>query len=98
MDHGDLLTLAGVLTEDATMTLTIAGEVEQGPFVGRAMILDLTRNATEAQTDQRRHNLTNTVFRRADAGTAVVWAYSPCRRCGRTGSVTRHSRSTTRFT
>ncbi|RNG26999.1 nuclear transport factor 2 family protein [Streptomyces botrytidirepellens] len=75
LDHGDLVTLAGVLTEDATMTLTIAGEIEQGPFIGRAAILDLTRNATEAQTDQRRHNLTNMVFRSADAGTAVVWAY-----------------------
>ncbi|MFE7978379.1 nuclear transport factor 2 family protein [Streptomyces shenzhenensis] len=53
LDHGDLVTLAGVLTEDATMTLTIAGEVEQGPFVGRAAILDLTRNATEAHIDQR---------------------------------------------
>ncbi|WP_063733662.1 nuclear transport factor 2 family protein [Streptomyces sp. RTd22] len=75
LDHGDLVTLAGVLTEDATMTLAIAGEVEQGPFVGRAAILDLVRDATEAQTDQRRHNLINMVFRRADADTAVVWAY-----------------------
>lgn len=75
LDHGDLVTLAGVLTEDATWTVNIAGEVEQGPFVGRAAILDLVRDATEAQTDQRRHNLINMVFRRADADTAVVWAY-----------------------
>lgn len=75
LDHGDLVTLAGVLTEDATWTVNIAGEVEQGPFVGRAAILDLVRDATEAQTDQRRHNLINMVFRRADVDTAVVWAY-----------------------
>lgn len=31
LDHGDLVTLAGVLTEDATWTVNIAGEVEQGP-------------------------------------------------------------------
>ncbi|MEU9474088.1 hypothetical protein AB0D78_47955 [Streptomyces avermitilis] len=35
----------------------------------------MARGATEAQTDQRRHNLTNVVFRSADAGTALVWAY-----------------------
>ncbi|WP_258382489.1 nuclear transport factor 2 family protein [Streptomyces sp. NTH33] len=75
LDHGDLTALEGVLTEDATWTATIADEVEQGPFVGRAAILDLVRGATQAQTDQRRHSLTNIVFRRADADTAVVWAY-----------------------
>jgi ketosteroid isomerase-like protein len=75
LDHGDLVELAGILSEDATWTANIAGEVEQGPFVGRAAILDLVRGATEAQTDQRRHNLTNMVIRRADADTAVVWAY-----------------------
>ncbi|MFE7216533.1 nuclear transport factor 2 family protein [Streptomyces sp. NPDC057611] len=53
----------------------IADEVEQGPFIGRAAILDLVRGATEAQTEQRRHNRTNIVLRRADADTAVVWAY-----------------------
>lgn len=75
LDHGDLAALEGVLAEDATMTLSIAGEIEQGPFTGRAAIVELTRGATEAQTDQRRHNLVNTVFRRADADRAVVWAY-----------------------
>ncbi|MEU6556366.1 nuclear transport factor 2 family protein [Streptomyces sp. NPDC046915] len=75
LDHGDLVALEGVLTEDATWTAMTADEVEQGPFVGRAAILDLVRGATAAQTDQRRHNLTNMVLRRADADTAVVWAY-----------------------
>src|SRR5690606_28501002 len=75
LDHGDLETLAGVLTEDATWTVNVAGEAEQGRFVGRAAVIDLVRDVTEAQTDQRRHNLVNMVFRRADADTAVVWAY-----------------------
>lgn len=75
LDHGDPVALEGVLTEDATWTASIAGEVEQGPFIGRAAILDLVRESTEAQTDQRRHNLVNMVFHRAEAGTAVVWAY-----------------------
>ncbi|MFE9612072.1 nuclear transport factor 2 family protein [Streptomyces sp. NPDC006012] len=75
LDHGDLVALEGVLTEDATWTAVIADEVEQGPFIGRAAILDLVRGATEAQTDQRRHHLTNIFFRSGDAGTAAVWAY-----------------------
>ncbi|MFF0163993.1 nuclear transport factor 2 family protein [Streptomyces sp. NPDC005263] len=75
LDHGDLSALEGVLTEDVTWTVTIAGAVEQGPFVGRAAVLDLVREATEAQTEQRRHNLVNMVFHRADADTTVVWAY-----------------------
>ncbi|MGW0083012.1 nuclear transport factor 2 family protein [Streptomyces sp. NPDC003393] len=74
LDHGDLVELEDVLTQDATMTLSIAGEVEQA-FVGRTAIVDLVREATKEQTDQRRHNLVNIVLRRADAGTAVVWAY-----------------------
>ncbi|MHB9859884.1 nuclear transport factor 2 family protein [Streptomyces sp. YIM S03343] len=75
LDHGDLVALEGVLTEDATWTASIAGEVDQGPFIGRTAIVDLVREATEAQTEQRRHNLINTVFHRADADTAVVWTY-----------------------
>jgi hypothetical protein len=39
------------------------------------MVLDLVRDATEGQTEQRRHNLTNMVFHRAEAGTAVVCTY-----------------------
>ncbi|MEK8174487.1 nuclear transport factor 2 family protein [Streptomyces sp. M19] len=75
LDHGDLVTLANVLAEDATWTVNIAGEVEQGPFVGHTAILGLVRGAAEAQTAQRRHNLINLVFHHADADTAVVWAY-----------------------
>ncbi|MET8638019.1 nuclear transport factor 2 family protein [Streptomyces sp. NPDC004680] len=75
LDHGDLVALEDILTEDATGTATIAGEVEQGPFVGRAAILDLVRSATEEQAEQRRHHLTNMICHRADADAAVVWTY-----------------------
>ncbi|PTR24194.1 SnoaL-like protein [Rhodococcus sp. OK519] len=75
LDHGDLVALGDTLTEGATWTADIAGHVEQGPVVGRAAIRNLVREAAEAQTDQRRHNLINTVFRRAGAGAAVVSAY-----------------------
>ncbi|MFD6189628.1 nuclear transport factor 2 family protein [Streptomyces sp. NPDC060275] len=75
LDHGDLVALEGILTEDSTWTASIAGAVEQGPFVGRAAVVDLVREATAAQADQRRHNLVNTVFQHAEADTAVVCAY-----------------------
>jgi ketosteroid isomerase-like protein len=75
LDHADLVALEGLLTEDATFTATIAGEEGIGPFDGRAAIVDLVRESTQAQTDQRRHNLTNVVIRGADGDTAVVWAY-----------------------
>ncbi|MEU6418559.1 nuclear transport factor 2 family protein [Streptomyces spiralis] len=75
LDHGDLEALESLLTEDVSWTAVIADAVEQGPYLGRAAVLDLVRGATEAQTDQRRHHLTNMVFRRADADTAVVWSY-----------------------
>jgi ketosteroid isomerase-like protein len=75
LDQQDLVALEGVLTEDATWTFTIAGEVDLGPFAGRVAILDFVRGTIDTQTDQRRHNLVNIVFRSADAGTAVVQAY-----------------------
>ncbi|MEU0299205.1 nuclear transport factor 2 family protein [Streptomyces sp. NPDC006175] len=75
LDHGDPVALEGVLAEHATWTASIAGEAEQGPFIGRAAILDLVREETEAQTEQRRHNLVNLVFHHAEADTAVVCAY-----------------------
>ncbi|MFD2418128.1 nuclear transport factor 2 family protein [Amycolatopsis pigmentata] len=75
LDHADLVALESLLTDDATFTVTVAGEAGLGPFDGRAAILDLVRESTQAQTDQRRHNLVNMVFRSADGDTAVVWAY-----------------------
>ncbi|MFE4502395.1 nuclear transport factor 2 family protein [Rhodococcus sp. NPDC056743] len=75
LDHGDLVALGSILTEDTVWTANIADTVEQGPIIGRAAMLDLVRETTETQTDQRRHNLVNIVFHRADSDMAVVWAY-----------------------
>lgn len=75
LDHGDLVALADILTEDTVWTANIADKVEQGPIIGRAAMLDFVRETTETQPDQRRHNLVNIVFHHADADTAVVWAY-----------------------
>lgn len=75
MDQPDLTALTDVLTEDAAWTFTVTGKARTGPIAGRAAILDFVRRATDGQTDQRRHHLTNVVVQSADAGTAVVQAY-----------------------
>ncbi|MTD59119.1 nuclear transport factor 2 family protein [Amycolatopsis pithecellobii] len=75
LDQHDLAALEGVLTEDATWTFKIAGETDLGPVAGRVAILEFVRQAWDAETDQRRHNLVNVVFRSADSGRAVVHAY-----------------------
>ncbi|MER8155634.1 nuclear transport factor 2 family protein [Streptomyces sp. NPDC094472] len=75
LDQQDLEALGAVLTEDATWAFKIAGESGLGPVVGRAAILAFVRDAMDAETDQRRHNLVNVVFHRADAETALVHAY-----------------------
>ncbi|WP_249998534.1 nuclear transport factor 2 family protein [Actinoplanes sp. M2I2] len=75
LDQHDLVGLERSLTEDATWTFTIAGGAGIGPVAGRPAILEFVRRATETQTDQRRHNLTDVVVRRSDAATAVARGY-----------------------
>ena len=75
LDQQDLAELESVLTEDATWAFRIADQSDSGPVTGRAAILELVREAIDAETDQRRHNLVNVVVRGADAGTALAHAY-----------------------
>ncbi len=75
LDHADLTALEAVLTEDATWTATIAAETDLGPFIGRAAVIDVVREATRTQTEQRRHNLVNIVINGAHTDTAQAWAY-----------------------
>ncbi|MEV5770157.1 nuclear transport factor 2 family protein [Streptomyces antimycoticus] len=75
LDQQDLEALDAVLTEDATWTFKIADENDLGPVVGREAILAFVRDAMDAETDQRRHNLVNVAFRSANADTALVHAY-----------------------
>jgi hypothetical protein len=55
--------------------VTLAFLEQNEARIGRAAILDFVRGAMAAQTDQRRHYLSNIVFHSADVGTAVVRAY-----------------------
>lgn len=59
MDTREWPVLATVFTEDASFTITIAGEPAVGPIVGRDEIVEFCSSTVGDQTDQRRHVITN---------------------------------------
>ncbi|NBH12138.1 nuclear transport factor 2 family protein [Amycolatopsis sp. SID8362] len=75
LDQQDVAAVESVLTENATWTFKFAGENDLGPIAGRAAILEFVREAIDAETDQRRHNLVNLQVHSADADTALAHAY-----------------------
>ncbi|HVX21029.1 MAG TPA: nuclear transport factor 2 family protein [Acidimicrobiales bacterium] len=54
--------MAACFTEDAVMTMDIAGDEQMGPFVGHAEVMGLFTEHHGIQTDQRRHVVTNVVI------------------------------------
>ncbi|MFI5609966.1 nuclear transport factor 2 family protein [Amycolatopsis sp. NPDC051903] len=62
-DENDVDLIAEQFTETATMTMQIGREGDTiGPFEGREAIRKLHADSLAAQTDQRRHNLSNLVI------------------------------------
>lgn len=59
MDSREWAVLSGVFTENAEFTITIAGGDTIGPIVGREAIVEFCSSTVNAQTDQRRHVITN---------------------------------------
>ncbi|MFB4308184.1 nuclear transport factor 2 family protein [Actinomadura sp. GTD37] len=74
-DENDPDTMAECFTEDAVLTMTIAGGDLIGPFDGREAIMGLMRDSLAAQTDQRRHLTTNIIIRAEDAASATTESY-----------------------
>jgi 3-phenylpropionate/cinnamic acid dioxygenase small subunit len=72
LDERDMTMLAAAFAPDAQFTLRIAGGDLIGPFVGRDGIMQLMTSATAAQTDKRRHVISNMFFETATEHTAVV--------------------------
>lgn len=61
-DEDDVDLIAAQFTEDAVMTLQIGRDGDTiGPFTGRGAIRAMHADSLAAQTDQRRHNLSNVV-------------------------------------
>ena len=61
-DQRDLPGLAECFTPDAQFSLHIAGAEPMAPFEGREAIMTLYRDAMAAQTDVRRHVISNPFF------------------------------------
>lgn len=70
-DENDVDLIAAQFTETATMTLQIGRDGDPiGPFEGRDAIRKLHADSLAAQTDQRRHNISNLVITKETADTA----------------------------
>ena len=72
-DEADPDLIASCFTDDARMTLRIGRDGDLvGPFEGRAAIRALHADSMAAQTDQRRHNLSNLWVEKETADEATV--------------------------
>jgi hypothetical protein len=70
-DENDVDLIAAQFTDGASMTMQIGREGDViGPFEGREAIRKLHADSLEAQTDQRRHNLSNLVIVKETADSA----------------------------
>lgn len=72
LDERDLDMLESSFAADAEMTMRIAGGVLVGPFVGHGGILKLMKEAMDAQTDKRRHVISNVFFESSQPEKATV--------------------------
>ena len=71
-DERDLDLLASCFSEDAQMTLRIAGGDLVGPFKGRSELRKMFENAMNAQEDVRRHVISNIFFRELGGAPVVI--------------------------
>lgn len=74
-DENDMTTIADCFTADAVMSLRVQDGDLVGPFEGRDAIVRLMRDSLAAQTDQRRHIVTNAMIRAAGATAVSVDSY-----------------------
>ncbi len=72
-DTRDLMLLESCLTEDAQMSLCVAGGDLVGPFEGRENIMQLYSSSMDSQSDVRKHVISNIIIdETASADTANV--------------------------
>ena len=75
LDTKNLPMIEGCFAPEAVFVLEIAGVAEVSRFEGREAIMGLMSGALEAQTDERKHAVTNAWFREAGADSATVVSY-----------------------
>jgi hypothetical protein len=74
-DTGHLDYFETIYTKDSRFTLSIAGKGQVGDYQGLDTIMGLYRGAKAAQTDQRRHCVSNIFFAESTKTTATVISY-----------------------
>lgn len=74
-DDNDMAEMADTFTDDAVMTMRIAGGDLIGPFDGKDAIMKLMKDSLASQDDQRRHVTTNMVLRKETEDGAEVSSY-----------------------
>ncbi|MFM7274283.1 MAG: nuclear transport factor 2 family protein [Gammaproteobacteria bacterium] len=72
LDEHDIDLLGGCFAPDAEFHMQIAGQGPIPPFVGHAAIIGLFRGAMDAQTDKRRHLISNIFFTEEGAERCAV--------------------------
>lgn len=75
LDTMNLTDLENGFHADAVFNLTITGNDDANVFTGRDAIMGLMKGALDAQTDVRKHNLSNFIFQTMTDNTAEVVAY-----------------------
>ena len=74
-DTRDLEAMRGCFTADGVFHATLAGQEGWGPFEGREAVVGWLSEVMRTQNDQRRHCISNVVFRELDRARAVVDSY-----------------------
>lgn len=74
-DTRDLDLMGGTFANTGTFVIHLDGEPGWGPYVGRQAIVDWLAEVMASQSDQRRHCVTNVVFRELGETSAVVDSY-----------------------
>ena len=74
-DKPDMDVMAGTFTDDAVMSLRIAGGDLIGPFDGKEAIMKLMTDSLASQNDQRRHLVTNLVIDDETDDSATATSY-----------------------
>jgi len=71
-DSRDLELLGDTFADSGTFAIELADSEAWGPYVGRKQIVAWLADVMKQQTDQRRHCISNIVFRALHADAAVV--------------------------
>lgn len=72
LDEHDLGKIEACFAPEANMIVRIAGQDDVGPFEGREAIMELMSASIAAQTDKRRHVVSNIFFEAEDEAAAKV--------------------------